>query len=212
MAEPDTRAGGGQHQVDPGPGPGLSVPQPAEVVLDPGRTALLMMDFTDPICANRPRCVATLTNAARLLDRARSANVTVVHTVGPREPHVILDPVAARPGEPIVSGRADKFYATDLEEILRRATVDILVMVGTAANGAILYSAFGANLRGFTVVAAVDAISADSAAVEELAAWQLLHQPGFVNAENMPLAEQRVTLSHTDRITFASDPSGAGSG
>jgi len=113
----------------------------------------------------------------------------------------ILAEVAPRPTEPKVTGRADKFYGTPLDDILKSKGIKTLVIVGTAANGAVLYTAFGANVRGYTVVVATDGISADPFPMF-LTQYQLLNQPGFANPENTPLAENKVTLSRSDLITF----------
>lgn len=75
-------------------------------------------------------------------------------------------------------------------------------MVGTRSNGAVLYTAFEANARGYTVVVAVDGISGSIPFENTLTQWQLLNQPGFANADNKPLAEKAVTLSRGDLITF----------
>ena len=45
----------------------------------------------------------------------------------------------------------DKFYGTELAEILQEAGVETVVLVGTAAEGAILNTATGAALRGYNV-------------------------------------------------------------
>ena len=45
----------------------------------------------------------------------------------------------------------DKFYGTELAEILQEAGVETVFLVGTAAEGAILNTATGAALRGYNV-------------------------------------------------------------
>src|SRR5947207_1872924 len=67
---------------------------------------------------------------------------------------------------------------------------------------AVVYPAFGLGLRGITVVVAQDGISGDPEFTETLTRWQLLNEPGFANANNMPLDKGHVTLSTTDKITF----------
>ena len=177
-------------------------PEPAAVHLDPRTTALVVMDIIDPLCTKRPRCVASIPRIAALLADARRSGAHIVHTVGPRQPATILDGVAPREGEPVVSGRADKFFDTELNDVLRSAGVETLLLVGTSANGAVLYTSFAANLRGYTVAVAVDAISADDPATEVIVAWQLLNQPGYANPANDPLTPERVTLTRTDLVSF----------
>ena len=105
-------------------------------------------------------------------------------------------------GEPTLAARADKFIDTNLEEVLKQRNATTLIIVGTVANGAVMYTAFHANVRGFTVVVAEDGISSFTPFNNLLARHQLLQQPGFTNAANKPLAEKMVTLSKTDLITF----------
>jgi len=182
--------------------PGPRVPDPVPVRLAAAETALVVMDITDPICLRRPTCVASVPRIASLLAAARAAGVRVVHTVGPRQPTTILDAAAPLPGEPVVAGRADKFFGTDLDALLGKPAPRTLVLAGTAANGAVLYTSFAANLRGYTVVVPVDAVSADDDATQRFALWQLLNQPGMVNPANEAGAPGRVTLSSTELITF----------
>jgi hypothetical protein len=68
----------------------------------------------------------------------------------------------------------------------------------------VLYTAFGANLRGHTVVVAEDGMTTDDAFAHFLTRYQLLNQPGFANATNAAPQEGKiaVTLSRTDLITF----------
>jgi len=110
--------------------------------------------------------------------------------------------VAPQQGEQTVAGRSDKFINTDLDAILKKLNATTLVIVGTAANGAVLYSTFHANLLGYTVVVPVDGISSGSPFVTFEAQFQMLNQPGLSNADNKPLADKAVTLSRTDQITI----------
>ncbi len=184
-----------------------AVPEPVALRLDPRSTAFLVMDITDPLCTSRPRCVATVPQIASLLWAARRRGVQVIHTVG-RAPWTILEPVAPQPDEPIVEARANKFHGSEMDSLLRDRGVTTLLLVGTAANGAIMYTAFAANVRGYTVAVAVDGISAGDGVTEAFAAWQLLNQPGFTNVDNEPLAAERVTLTRTDLVTFTDSQAG----
>jgi nicotinamidase-related amidase len=178
-----------------------TLPPPVPVVVDGKTTAYLVLDVTSVICAPQPACQATLPAAASLLAKARQANAPVIYSETPTPGSTILAEVAPRPAEPKVTGRADKFYGTPLDDILKSKGAKTLVIVGTAANGAVLYTAFGANVRGYTVVVATDGISAAPFPML-LAQYQLLNQPGFANPDNAPLAESKVTLSRSDLITF----------
>jgi nicotinamidase-related amidase len=179
-----------------------TLPAPAPVTLDPATTAFLVLDLNTAVCAPRPSCQATLPAAAAFLDRARQAGVFVVYsnTTGPGA--TTLPEVAPLPDEPIVASSADKFFNTPLDDLLRSRGIRTAVVVGFAANGAVLYTSFGANTRGYTVVVAEDGISAAEEFGVLVTRWQLLNQPGFSNPGNEPLRERAVTLSRTDLISF----------
>ncbi len=177
-----------------------NIPQPVPVELDPATTAYLVLDITDTLCAPRASCTATVPAIAALLDRARAAGAHVIYSVA--STGAVMPEVAPRDGEPTIQSRADKFFNTHLDELLHEQGVRTLVIVGTAANGAVLYTTFEANLRGYTAVVAEDGISADDPFAVLLTRYQLLHQPGLDNPNNDPLLQGRVTLSRTDLIAF----------
>lgn len=180
------------------------IPAPAAVTLDAKSSALLVLDISTAICQPNPACTATLPAIGSLLEKARAAGVPVIYstTPSPKGPNPIISAVAPKPGEPVVAARADKFIDTNLEELLKQRKASTLVIVGTAANGAVLYTAFHANARGFTVAVAEDGISSPVPVNTTLARYQMLNQPGFSNAANKPLTPHMVTLSRTDLVTF----------
>ncbi|MBI3304380.1 MAG: cysteine hydrolase [Deltaproteobacteria bacterium] len=179
-----------------------TIPAPAAVTVDAKTTAYLVLDLTSVICTPRKSCVASLPAAAALLKKARDASVFVVYSDTPTAGSTILPEVAQQPDDPKVTGRADKFFGTNLDDILKAKGIKTVVIAGSAANGAVLYTAFGANLRGYVVVVAEDGISSDDAFAVLLTRYQLLNQPGFTNPDNKPLQATGVTLSRTALITF----------
>ncbi len=194
------------------PGP-ATIPAPVAVNVDPKTTALLVLDVTSVICTPRPQCVSSVPKIADLLKRARDAKALVVYSDTPTAGSTVLKDVEPQSGEPKVTGRADKFLGTDLEKILKDKGIQTVVIVGSAAHGAVLYTAFGASIRGFTAVVAEAGISVGpdpEAFGLTVAKWQLLRQPGFTNPDNKPLEKGRVTLSRSDLIGFGTTPTGAG--
>lgn len=179
-----------------------TLPQPVAVAVDATTTSYLVLDLTSVICAPQPTCRATLPAAAALLAQARNAGALVVYSQTLTPGSMVLPEVAPRPGEATVAARSDKFIGTTLDDILKSKGIKTVVIVGSAANGAVLYTSFGANVRGYTVVVAVDGISAPDPFAVFAAQYQLLHQPGFANPENKPLVQDRVTLSRSNLITF----------
>jgi len=178
------------------------IPDPVAVAVPVKGSALLVLDITSVICAPRPTCVATVPKIAALVKKARDAKVPVIYSQTPTAGSTYIADIAPQAGDATVSGRADKFFATNLEQILKDKSIDTAVVVGSAANGAVLYTVFGLNLRAITVVVAQDGVSGDPEFTETLTRWQLLNEPGFANSANAPLAKGRVTLSTTDEITF----------
>jgi nicotinamidase-related amidase len=175
------------------------VPAPVAVTVDPKTTAFLVLDISTSNCnATRPACLSSLPAIASLLVNARDAGAPVVYAFSAP----VLPEVAPLDTEPSVRSGPDKFFQTDLDTILKNAGVETMIIVGTAANGAVLYTAFEATQRGYTVVVAEDGISSTLDFATYLTRWQLLNQPGGNNPDNKPLEKARVTLSRTNMITF----------
>ena len=179
-----------------------NIPAPVAVEVPAKGAALLVLDITNTVCDPRPSCVASLPKIANLVKKARDAKVPVIYSTTTAAGTVVRTEVAPVAGDPTVAARADKFFGTQLEQILKDRAVENAVVVGSASNGAVLYTTFGLNLRGITVVVAQDGISAEPEFPTTITRWQLLNEPGFANADNKPLAKGFVTLSTTDLITF----------
>jgi nicotinamidase-related amidase len=172
------------------------IPDPVPVAVTPATTALLVLDIQQSNCPRRPDCVASLPTMADFIDRARSAGVLVVYTGRPTE---IMPEVAPREGEPFPTSRGpDKFYESDLDDILKGAGITTLLVVGSSAIAAVLRTTAAATQRGYTVAVAEDGISADSEFEVFYARYHMLRG----NPENTPLAERAVTLTRMGSVTF----------
>jgi len=162
--------------------------------LDPKTTALLMLDFVAPNCTQRPRCMASIPAVKKLLGEARAKGMLIVYATGPTGKRAdTVAEVAPTDSEPVVSTGVDKFVNTDLEKILKAGGTQTVIAMGTAAHGAVLYTASAASLRGMKVILPVDGMSADSPYVEQYTAWHLT---------NAPLVARNVTLTKIDLIKF----------
>ena len=173
-------------------------PAPAlrEAKVDPKTTALLSLDFMSQTCnkERRPRCYDSLPSAKTLLTKARANGLFIVHGVVTNGTAAeIVSDVAPVSGEPYFVGGHDKFFNSDLEKTLRDHGVTTVIVTGTSANGAVLYTASGAAFRGFNVIVPVDAMSSDDRYLEQFTAWQLAKDTTF---------SQRVTLTKSDMIGF----------
>jgi nicotinamidase-related amidase len=184
-------------------------PARAAVTLDASSSALLVLDMTEAPCASQPNCVAIVPRIADLIARARKAGVLVLYSAtvpgglaAPVAQPSFLPGVAPVTGDPIVLGAGqDRFFATPLDEILRRRGIATLILTGWRENGSVLYTAVGATLRNYTVVVPDDATSAAKDYDVAVGRYQLLTQLS-ANAANEPLKKGAVTLSRTDLITF----------
>lgn len=177
-------------------------PDPVAVTLDPATTALVILDVTEQTCSPQPSCTQGMVpRIAALLGRARPAGVYVVYSVPPSGSPVLPE-VAPAPGDPSFVGQAqDRFYNSNLDDLLRPRGINTLILVGWRENGSVLYTSVGATLRGYTVVVPIDA-SLDATDYEiAIGLYQILHQHS-ANAENEPLKARASTLSRTDLITF----------
>lgn len=173
-----------------------AAPELTAVRVDPHTTALLVLDLVKETCNDHVgRCLASIPKVAELLAGARESKTTVVYSLifGPDTTADVLHGVAPLGGEPVVKGGPDKFLGTDLEKVLRDKGITTVIVVGTAANGAVLYTASHAALLGFNVIIPVDGMSAQLPYAEQYVAWNMLHAP---------IVSAKVKLSAIDMVSY----------
>jgi nicotinamidase-related amidase len=171
--------------------------QPATV--DPAHTALLILDMYPTSCnaTERPSCVPTIPRIERLLASARAHKVAVIYSIGlaslngPTRP---VEALAPKGDEPTVRGAADKFIGGDLEKVLASRGITTIIVTGTSADGAVLYTASHAALIGMNAIIPVDGISSKNRFSELYTVWH------FTNTSK-PIVSH-VTLTRTDLIGF----------
>lgn len=165
------------------------------VTVDAKITSLLLLDFIKPNCTNRPRCLAQMPTMKKLLAEARAAKATIIFsTSGKGTPQDILSDVAPMAGEPVVNSSVDKFMGTDLAKILQDKGIKTVIVAGTAAHDAVLYTGSASALRGFTVIVPVDGMSSEDLYYEQATAWLLAKGTGGIGP--------KVTLTRSDMIKF----------
>jgi nicotinamidase-related amidase len=171
-------------------------PAPAlkPVTVAPATTALLMLDFMNQNCGKRPRCLATIPGMKKLLEEARAHKVMVVYSLiaNTTTADVIKD-VAPLASEPHVQAGPDKFFRTDLEKILKDKGITTVIVTGTAANGAVLFTAAGAALRGLNLIVPVDGLSSQDAYADYGTVY---------NFTSAPSVSAKATLTKVDMIKF----------
>ena len=169
-------------------------PELKSVILDSKATALLLLDFNKQTCNAqlRPRCIASLPKVRGLLEEARSKGFTIIYSLSAGATSTdIARELAPRKGEPVVTAGPDKFMGTDLEKILMDKGIKTVIVTGTAAHGAVLYTASGAAFRGMQVILPVDGISAEDIYAEQYTAWHLA---------NAPRVSSKIILTKIDMI------------
>lgn len=162
----------------------VKAPPPVElkkVTVEPATTAFLVLDLVTATCneQRRPRCVTSVPKIAKFLGEARSRKLTVVHSItGATKVEDIDKRVAPVAGEPVVQTVANKFIRTDLDKILKERGIKTVIVVGTAAQGAVLFTASEAAFLGYKVIVPVEASTSELLYGEQAVAWLLANAPG----------------------------------
>ena len=180
-----------------------ALPDAVRVTLNPATTALLVLDYVEPICDFQPKCKGGMLSAViPFMARARKAGVIVGY--GTREQNMSKwrPQVAPAPDDiKVVSTAQDRFYNTDLDKELKAKGVTTIILVGWKVSGSVAYTSVGATVRGYTVVVPVDTTAAATDYEQIIGFYQILNQFNG-NLTNQPLKPKAPTLSRTDIITF----------
>lgn len=176
------------------------------MTLDPKTTALVLIDLQRGIAGYNlaPRSGEDVVkNAVRLADAFRSANATVVlvrvdisemyyvpvdrplrdPNAPPPPPSAseLLPEVGPKPGDLVVTKRQwGAFYATQLDQYLRRRGIRTIVLGGIATNFGVESTARSASERGYEVVLVEDAMATVSAEAHQFATHVIFPMLGRV--------------------------------
>src|SRR5947207_6345348 len=155
-----------------------ALPDPVRVTLNPATTALLVLDYVEPICNSQPKCKGQMLPAVTpFMALARKAGVVVAY--GTREQNMSkwVPEVAPAPGDiKIVNTAQDRFYNTDLDKALKAKGVTTIIMVGWKVSGSVAYTSVGATVRDYTVVIPVDTTAAATDYETTIGFYQILNQ------------------------------------
>ena len=166
------------------------------VQIDPKKTAVFSLDWNRKTCTadGRVRCFKTLPKIEKLLADARNHNILIVHALSSNmQPEDIVASVGPKGEERVVRGRGDKFSDNDVEKMFKGRGIDTVIIVGTSANSAVLYTTFGAVQRGFKPIVPIDGLPSETAFQEQFTIWQI--------ANGSQLNEKAV-LTRLDSINF----------
>jgi nicotinamidase-related amidase len=179
-------------------------PAPVAVALKPATTALFVSDVVEPICNTQPaKCVEGMVpKIAALMARARKAGVLVAYSTQEAAMSKWMPAVAPAAGDPtIVSHGQDRFYSTELDNVLKAKGITTVILTGWKVSGSLLYTSVGATLRGYTVVVPADTTDAPNDYEVPIGIYAMLNQ-NSANATNEPLKPKTTTISRSDLITF----------
>jgi len=184
--------------------------------LDPARTALLMIDAQEEYFApggpnELPAGAPALAKAAELLEAARAAGAHVVHVrhvvdhpmaeeFRAGSPEVEIRPeVAPVEGEPVVDKRAvSAFVATPLEQLLREAGVQTVIVAGFMTQTCCTATAHEAVSRRYRTLFASDATAAQDYGPQphDQVHERALEQQRAIGSEVMTAEAIRALLAH----------------
>ena len=173
-------------------------PQLKPVTVEPKTTAFLVMDFTVQTCTveRRKRCADSVPKVKKFVEEARAKGALIIYSIAVpgSVPSDVLKDLAPAEGEEVLPPLGpDKFIHSDLEKTLHDRGITAVVAMGTQAQTSVLHTGGEAALRGFKVIAPVDAMSADDLFPELYTAWHLANAARISN---------QVTLTRLDMIGF----------
>jgi hypothetical protein len=180
-----------------------ALPDPVRVALNPKTTALLVLDYVEPICNSQPKCKSGMLPAMTpFMAQVRKAGLVVAYGTRADNMSKWVPEVAPAPDDiKIMNTAQDRFYNTDLDKALKAKGITTIIMVGWKISGSLAYTSVGATLRDYTVVIPVDTTTAATDYETTIGFYQILNQ-GNGNMTNQPLKPKSPTLSRTDMITF----------
>ncbi|MBU7016457.1 MAG: cysteine hydrolase [Theionarchaea archaeon] len=154
-------------------------PEVKPVQVSSKETALLILDIQNQNCnQQRPRCVKRIEQIRDLLMRAREKKMVIVYSVTRAAEDKDIREEVKPEGELVVRAGVDKFYQTELEDILRKNAIKKVIIVGTSAHGAVLHTATAAAARSYEVIICVDGISSGELFAEQYTIWHIMNAPG----------------------------------
>jgi nicotinamidase-related amidase len=161
-------------------------PEPGPVEANSRTTAVLVLDMSARCEDPELTCHALLPGLAGFLEKARAAGVEIIFSVSASQRGTPMEKVASplgrRESEPIVYPDGfDKFTGGELQRILEQKGAKCLIILGSATNVAVLYTATtAARIHRYEVVVPVDGVNARTQYAHEYALYQLSVLPGGV--------------------------------
>jgi nicotinamidase-related amidase len=162
-------------------------PEPAPVEANPRTTAVLVLDLSARCEDPELTCHAILPAVAQFLQKARAAGAPIIFSVSASQRGTPMERVAAplrrRESEPVIYPDGfDKFTGGELQRILEQRSIKRLIILGSATNIAVLYTAtVAARIHRYEVIVPVDGVNARTPYAHDYSLYQLSVLPGGVS-------------------------------
>ena len=168
---------------------GPNRPEPQPLKLDGKTTAIAVLDLSRRCENPQEVCSNLMIPLAEFLDRARQASVPILYTISAAGKGTPLGEVAAplkrRESEPVLYPDAfDKFMGSALKAELDKRHCRSLIIVGSATNFAVLYTATAAaRIFRYDVVIPLDGVNAKRTYEHEYAIHQMTILPASAHKQ-----------------------------
>jgi nicotinamidase-related amidase len=168
---------------------GPNRPQPQELKLERRSTAVLVLDLSSRCEDPKEICHALMEPLAEFLENVRRAAIPIFYTISATAKGSPLGEVAAplkrRATETVIYPDAfDKFMSGELRDVLEKSGCRSLIIVGSATNFAVLYTATtAARVYRYDVVIPLDGVNAKRQYEHEYAIHQMTILPASANKQ-----------------------------
>ena len=168
---------------------GPNRPEPQPLKLDGKAASIVVLDLSVRCQDLREVCSQLMQPLSEFLERARQASVAILFTISASGKGTPLGEVAAplkrRESEPILYPDAfDKFMGGELKTELDKRNCRSLVIVGSATNFAVLYTATtAARIHRYDVVIPLDGVNAKRNYEHEYAIHQMTILPASAHKQ-----------------------------
>jgi nicotinamidase-related amidase len=168
---------------------GPNRPEPQPLKLDNKTTAIGVLDLSARCENPNEVCAKLMDPLAEFLARARKASVPILYTISAAAKGTPLGEVAAplkrRESEPILYPDAfDKFMGGELKAELDKSNCRYLIIVGSATNFAVLYTATtAARIYRYEVIIPLDGVNARRQYEHEYAIHQMTILPASAHKQ-----------------------------
>jgi len=168
---------------------GPNRPEPQPLKLDSKSTAIAVLDLSVRCEDPNEVCSKLMQPLGEYLERARRATVPILYTISAAGKGTPVGEVAAplqrRASEPVLYPDAfDKFMGSELKAELDKGNCRSLVIVGSATNFAVLYTATtAARIHKYEVVIPLDGVNAKRNYEHEYAIHQMTILPASAHKQ-----------------------------